>query len=113
MPVIEILPKNNFFDFKAKYEKGMTEYIVPAPLSDKIARKIQQVALSAHRALGCRDVSRVDLMLDGQEQSFVLEVNTIPGFTATSLLPKAARAAEMDFTELCIKLIELAYEKKI
>lgn len=112
LPVIEILPKNKFFDFKAKYEQGITEYLIPAPLPENIARQVQEVALSAHRVLGCRDVSRVDIMLDRQLRSCVLEVNTIPGFTATSLLPKAARAAGMDFTELCLKLIELAYEKK-
>ena len=112
LPVVEICPKNKFFDFTAKYQPGMTDYVVPAAIPRETAILAQQAAWAAHEALGCEDFSRVDIILDENGSPHVLEVNTIPGFTATSLLPKAARAAGLDFTELCLKLIRSAYEKK-
>jgi len=111
LPVIEIIPKNKFFDFQAKYQSGMTDYIVPAKLAAEITRRIQQSALTAHKLLGCFGCSRVDIILSGDNVPFLLEINTIPGFTSTSLLPKAARAAGIEFNQLCMKLIELAYAK--
>jgi D-alanine-D-alanine ligase len=111
LPVIEIIPKNRFFDYEAKYQTGMTDYIVPAKLDEATARKAQEAALSAHKALGCFGCSRVDIILDKDNAPFILEINTIPGLTQTSLLPKAARVAGIDFAQLCLKLIELAYEK--
>ncbi|MFH1269771.1 MAG: D-alanine--D-alanine ligase [Candidatus Omnitrophota bacterium] len=111
LPVIEIIPKKRFFDYEAKYHSGMTDYVVPAELEDKIAAQIQETALSAHKLLGCCGCSRVDIILSESGTPFVLELNTIPGFTATSLLPKAAKVAGIDFSQLCIKLIQLAYEK--
>jgi len=112
LPVIEIIPKKRFFDYEAKYQAGMTDYVVPAELEDEIAQNIQETALSAHKLLGCYGCSRVDMILSNDDIPFVLEVNTIPGLTATSLLPKAAKVVGIDFFELCIKLIQLAYEKK-
>lgn len=113
LPVIEIRPKSVFFDFNAKYQSGgTTEYIIPAELPADISRQVQKVAYQAHEALGCCDFSRVDVMLDQGNNPYVLEVNTIPGFTATSLLPKAAKVSGLDFTQLCLKLIELAYKKQ-
>ncbi|MDP3731733.1 MAG: D-alanine--D-alanine ligase, partial [Candidatus Omnitrophota bacterium] len=111
LPVIEIIPKKRFFDYEAKYQAGLTDYVAPAELEDEIARDIQETALSAHKLLGCYGCSRVDMILNDNDIPFVLEVNTIPGLTATSLLPKAAKVVGIDFLELCIKLIELAYEK--
>jgi D-alanine-D-alanine ligase len=111
LPVIEIIPKNRFFDFEAKYQAGMTEYVVPAQLEERIAKKIQDAALSAHKLLGCFGCSRADMILGQGDIPYVLEVNTIPGFTSTSLLPKAAKITGIDFTQLCLKLIGLAYEK--
>ena len=111
LPVIEIIPKHAFFDFEAKYKAGLTEYVVPAKIDKKIAKKIQASALSAHKLLGCFGCSRVDLILDGKGLVFVLEVNTIPGMTSTSLLPKAAGKINIKFEDLCMKLIKLAYEK--
>ncbi len=111
LPIIEIIPKKSFFDFQAKYEKGMTEYTKDVNLPENVYKKVQEVALNAHLALGCKDFSRVDLMLK-EDDSYVLEVNTIPGFTATSLLPKAASAVDVDFPRLCIRLLELAHGKK-
>ncbi len=111
LPVIEIIPKRRFFDYQAKYQSGMTEYIVPAKLDEALAKKAQEVALLAHRALGCFGCSRVDMILDKDNAPVILEINTIPGLTSTSLLPKAASAAGIDFAGLCLKLIQLAYEK--
>jgi len=112
LPVIEIVPKKRFFDFQAKYQTGMAEYILPAQLAEDIAKKIQAAALSAHKALGCSGCSRVDLILNKENKPFILELNSIPGFTQTSLLPKAARLAGIEFGQLCVKLIELAYNRK-
>ncbi len=110
--VIEIVTKNRFFDFQAKYQNGFTEYIVPAQLPEDIALKARKIALEAHRALGCFGFSRVDIMLDGANRMCILEVNTIPGLTSSSLLPKAAKYAGIDFEQLCLKLLESAYEKE-
>ena len=112
LPIVEIRPKSGFFDFTSKYQKGMSEYIVPAEIPNDVAVKIQALALKAHRALKCRHLSRVDLILDKNMNPFFLEVNTIPGFTATSLLPMAAKSAGMNFNQLCLTLVKLAYEQK-
>jgi len=112
LPVVEIIPKNQFFDFQAKYSSPETQYIVPARLLDGLNRAVQEAGLSAHQALGCYGCSRVDVILDKRNRPVVLEVNTIPGFTSHSLLPKAAAADNISFTELCLKLVRLAYEKK-
>lgn len=112
LPVVEICPKGRFFDYEAKYTKGMTDYIVPARIPEDAARQLQRTALQAHHVLGCADISRVDFMLGGDQAHYVLEVNTIPGFTATSLLPKAALQQGISFSQLCFKLMELAHGKK-
>lgn len=112
LPIVEIRPHNQIFDYESKYQKGMTDYIVPAQLPDEVARNVAQVALKAHQALGCECYSRVDIRLDQNDQPYILEINTVPGFTETSLFPKAARQAGVDFTNVCLKLIELAYGKK-
>lgn len=112
LPVIEIIPKRAFFDFQAKYQPGLTDYIVPAQLDREITKKVKTLALSAHKLLGCFGCSRVDMILDTNNLPFVLEVNTIPGLTLTSLLPKAAKILGIEFDELCLKLIKLAYEKE-
>ena len=111
LPVIEIVPKHKFFDFEAKYQAGLTDYIIPAPLQKDVAENVQQAALKAHQLLGCFGCSRTDIILSRDNLPFVLETNTIPGMTATSLLPKAARILGIDFNRLCLKLLELAYEK--
>jgi len=111
LPIIEIIPKDTYFDFTAKYNSVTTEYIVPAQIPDVIAEQIKELALAAHRAVGCVGCSRVDVMLRHDDVPYVLEVNTIPGLTATSLLPKAARAVGIEFSELCLRLLTLAYEK--
>jgi len=111
LPVIEIIPKRKFFDFAAKYQAGLTEYIVPAQLEGGIAGIVRDAALAAHKALGCFGCSRADIILGQDNLPYLLEVNTIPGMTATSLLPKAAKCVGIGFDQLCLKLLELAYEK--
>ncbi len=112
LPVIELRPKRKFYDFKAKYTKGMTDYLIPAPIDEMLAQELQEHALQAHRALGLRDMSRVDFIVDEDRGPFVLEVNSIPGFTETSLLPKAARHRGIDFTALCLCLLQFAAKRK-
>ncbi|MBI3616152.1 MAG: D-alanine--D-alanine ligase [Candidatus Omnitrophica bacterium] len=105
LPVIQIVPKRRFYDFIAKYTPGMTEYLVPAPLPGELTRQVQELARAAHEALGCRSFSRVDLILVANRGPVLLELNTVPGMTATSLLPKAAKAACIDFPELCRRML--------
>lgn len=112
LPVIEIIPGHSFFDFEAKYQKGLTKYVVPAEITDTVRQKVQQVAVEAYRTLGCRDLARIDVMLDAEDQPFVLEANTIPGFTETSLLPKAARQVGIDFPELCLRIVAMASSRR-
>jgi len=108
LPIVEIIPKKQFFDFEAKYQKGMTEYVVPALLDEATARRAKADAVAAYRILGCRHLSRVDMIISEGGGVYVLEVNTIPGMTETSLLPKAAKAAGIGFDQLCLKIVEMA-----
>ncbi len=112
LPVIEIRPKSGWFDYKNKYTEGATEEIVPAPIDAALARQVQDDALKAHRALGCRDFSRSDFRVDACGKSWLLEVNTIPGMTATSLLPRAAAADGITFPHLCLALVEQALKRR-
>jgi D-alanine-D-alanine ligase len=112
LPVVEIRPKKGFFDYEAKYQKGFTEYIVPAPLEVSIVRRVQADALAAYKALGCRHLSRVDVILKDDKDPYILEVNTIPGMTETSLFPKAAAAAGISFGQLCRRLVDMASKLK-
>lgn len=113
MPVIEIMPKNKVYDYQAKYSDPDTQYIVPAPVEKAAYGRAQGLGAAAHKALGCRSFSRVDMMLDGRGGLFVLEVNTIPGMTERSLLPKAAVAKGMSFGDLCVKLVENAVRNRM
>lgn len=99
LPVIQIVAPGGFYDYQAKYVSGTTKYLVPAPLPVKMTVKVQDVALRAWHALGCRGAARVDFMV-ANEDLYCIEVNTIPGMTATSLLPKAAAAAGIPFEDL-------------
>ena len=112
LPVIEIHPKHDFFTYEAKYTKGQTDYLVPAPLEKNVEAQAKMLALRAHDCLGCRDLSRVDFILAENGELFVLEVNTIPGFTETSLVPQAARAAGMEFSDLCARIVQLALARR-
>ena len=112
LPVIEIHPKHDFFTYEAKYTKGQTDYLVPAPLEKSVEAQVKMLALRAHDCLGCRDLARVDLILAEDGELFVLEVNTIPGFTETSLVPQAARAAGIEFPDLCARLVQMALARR-
>ncbi|AEB08394.1 D-alanine--D-alanine ligase family protein [Desulfobacca acetoxidans] len=112
LPLVEIVPDKShpFFNYEAKYLPGATEEIVPARLSPEMTIRVQECGLTAHRALGCWGYSRTDTIVrDGE--IYVLETNTIPGMTATSLFPQAARAMGLDFPALLDRLVELALEK--
>lgn len=108
LPVIEIVPSNEFYDYESKYAPGGSKHICPAPLSEEMTERVQDLAARAHRALSCRGVSRSDLILEDDGSCWILETNTIPGMTGTSLLPDAARAAGISFPELCTRLIKMA-----
>ena len=112
LPVVEIIPEGTFYDFYAKYEDDRTEYRVPASLPDRAYKKAQALGLAAYNALNCRDFSRVDMLLGEDNKIYVLEVNTIPGLTERSLLPKAAAASGISFNRLCIELLRLAVKNK-
>ena len=112
LPVIQIVPKSKFYDFDAKYLPGGSEHICPAPFDEDLTKEIQDMALEAHRSLGCWGMSRSDFMIDEQGVPWILETNTIPGMTQTSLMPDAAAADGISFPDLCTKLIEYAFECK-
>lgn len=105
LPIVEIVTEHGVYDFNAKYHSDKTRYIVPAQVNEDCYKKMQEEALRAHNSLGCRDFSRVDLRLSNDDKIFILEVNTIPGLTERSLLPMAAKAAGIDFFELCVKML--------
>jgi D-alanine-D-alanine ligase len=99
LPVIEIRPKGGLYDYKSKYTSGLTEFVVPAPLAKKAARRVAEAALGAYEALSCSGAARVDMML-ARDEPFVLEVNTVPGMTELSLFPMAAREAGIAYPDL-------------
>lgn len=111
LPVVEIVPRREFFDYKAKYDPDQCEEICPARIADEVRQQAQSLAIRAHRALSCRGYSRTDMIL-GPKGPVVLEVNTLPGMTMNSLLPKAAAAAGIPFGELLHRIASLALEAK-
>src|SRR5687767_14802462 len=111
LPLVEVRPKQGVLDYQNKYTPGATEYFCPAPLDDATARKVQDAGLGAFRAIGGRDYARVDVMLRPPGDPVVLEVNTLPGMTETSLLPKAAAAAGIDYAALCQRMVDLALKR--
>lgn len=108
LPVGEIVPQHELFDYECKYTPGMSEETFPAKLDPQPARQLQELALAAHRALKLGGYSRVDFRLSAEGDIFCLEANTLPGMTRTSLLPQAARAAGIEFPELCERICRLA-----
>lgn len=111
LPVVEIQPHEGFYDYANKYTKGASDYFCPAPLDDASTRRVQEVGLAAHRALGLEVYSRVDILLRADGSPFVLETNTIPGMTETSLLPKAAEAVGTSFLALCEEIARLSLQR--
>ena len=108
LPVLEIVPKSGLYDYKSKYTSGMSEYIVPADIPNGVAEKAQQQALTAFHALGCEGYSRVDFRMNNDNELYCLEVNTLPGMTPLSLVPKAAKAVGISFEELIKRIIQQA-----
>ncbi|HET6231187.1 MAG TPA: D-alanine--D-alanine ligase [Longimicrobiaceae bacterium] len=107
LPPVEIRPKKGIYDYESKYTPGMTEYLCPAPLEEEVVAQMQAYALRAFRVLKLRGYGRIDFIL-AKEQLFCLEANTLPGMTATSLLPKAAAAVGISFPDLCERIVQLA-----
>mgnify|MGYP002682389212 CR=1 FL=1 len=108
LPVLEVVASKGLYDYECKYTKGMTEYIVPAAIDDRLAGELGRLSLRAHHALGCEGFSRVDFMLDEAGGYYCLEVNTIPGMTELSLIPKAAAAAGYSFTQVVEMILATA-----
>jgi D-alanine-D-alanine ligase len=112
LPIVEVRPHTGVYDYQSKYTPGATEYLCPAPFEDSVALRIQEAALGAFQAVGGRDYGRIDVMVRASGEPLVLEVNTLPGMTETSLLPKAAAAAGLSYSELCEKMVELALGRR-
>jgi len=109
LPVIEICPKVGFYDYKNKYTHGSTEYLCPAPFSKEITDKIQSSAVAAHKSLGCRVYSRTDFRVTEEGEVYALEANLAPGMTATSLVPKAAKAYGIEFPEFLDEIVKVSF----
>jgi D-alanine-D-alanine ligase len=111
LPVLELVSHNDFYDYEAKYTKGLTDLIAPARISAEATARAQAIALAAHQALGCHGVSRVDLMLDAAGELWVTELNSMPGMTETSDLPHAAEAAGISYDELVLEILSSALSR--
>ena len=111
LPIVEIVTGAEFYDIKVKYEPSELHHIIPARLDPEAYALAQTYAVRAHQALGCRGVSRSDFIVTSEGKPYILETNTIPGMTETSLLPDSARHAGIEFPQLCRKIVELALEK--
>jgi len=113
LPLVEVRPRSGAYDYRSKYTAGATEYVCPAEFDAGTTARIQEAALGAFRAIGGRDYGRVDVMVTAAGEPFVLEVNTLPGMTETSLFPKAAAAAGLGYPELCQRMVELALARAL
>lgn len=111
LPVIEIVPKSGIFDYRSKYTKGMTDYLVPAPLPEALAQRAQELAVKSFAACGCRDYARIDFMMTEKNELIFLEINTLPGMKETSLLPMGANCEGIDFTALVRALVSPACDR--
>jgi len=112
LPIVEVRPRTGAYDYRNKYTAGCTDYFCPADFGRATTRRIQAAALGAFHSIGGRDYARVDVMVRADGSPVVLEVNTLPGMTETSLLPKAAAAAGLSYAELCQRMIDLALERE-
>jgi D-alanine-D-alanine ligase len=111
LPIVEIFPGHELYDYESKYTSGMSQYVCPADLSDDITEDIQKIALKVMKAVGVEVYGRVDFRLDEENNAYCLEVNTLPGMTETSLFPKAAKAHGMSFSDLLDEIVTLSLEK--
>ncbi len=108
LPVVEIIPGHELYDYECKYTEGMSEYNIPADLPESVLRGISEDALKIYKAIGCRHYARVDFRVNENNEHFLLEINTLPGMTSTSLLPKAAKAAGLEFNNLVDTIVKIA-----
>lgn len=113
LPVIEIVPKNESYDFESKYAPGGCVHICPAEIDEKASTSIQHYAVMAQKVLGCAGAARTDFLMDSDGDLWALETNTVPGMTATSLLPDAAAAAGISFPELCTYMVQMALDRSM
>ncbi|MBM3847118.1 MAG: D-alanine--D-alanine ligase [Verrucomicrobia bacterium] len=111
LPIVEVRPRSGAYDYQNKYTAGATEYFCPADFGPEVAQRIKTAALGAFRSIGGRDYSRVDVMVRANGDPVVLEVNTLPGMTGTSLLPKAAAAAGIPYGDLCQRMVDMAMRR--
>lgn len=111
LPVIEIVPKGKFYDFKSKYTVGQSTHIIPARLPEKVLNKIQNIAIKVYNEFMCNGICRVDMIVDKDNNIYVLEVNTLPGMTKTSLFPDAAKNIGMSFENLVLEILKSAIKK--
>ncbi len=107
-PIIEITTVSGRYDYDSKYTVGASTHIIPAPIGEKTTKAVQELAVETYKVCGCRGVARVDVMLSEDETPYVIEVNSVPGMTATSLVPDAARAMGIEFPELCERILQMA-----
>jgi D-alanine-D-alanine ligase len=112
LPLVEVRPKTGIYDYQTKYTAGTTEYLCPAPFDEATTARVQAAGLGAFKAIGGRDYSRVDVIVKPTGEPVVLEVNTLPGMTDSSLLPKAAAAAGIGYAELCQRMIDMALRRR-
>jgi len=110
LPIAEVRPHGGFYDYHHKYTAGMTDYLVPAPITQDQEKRIRQLGMMAFKALGCRGYARIDFRMSPDGEFYCLEVNTLPGMTQTSLVPKAAKAAGIDFPELLERIARYALD---
>ena len=111
LPIVEIVSANTFYDFQSKYTNGMCEHIIPARIIDDVYKKTEQISLDTYKLLGCRGLSRVDVILKNNTEPYVIEVNTLPGMTEMSLFPDSARFVGLKFPDLVEKIVNLALER--
>ncbi len=105
LPIVEVKAKTGFYDYESKYTAGMTEYVCPAEIPTETTKSLQEIAVRVHTVLGCEDISRVDIIVGEDGRDYVLEINTLPGMTETSLVPKAAQAAGIGFPDVVEKIL--------
>lgn len=111
LPIIEIIPKNDLYDYESKYTEGGSEHIIPAEIDEELTAQIQQYAVIAHQVLGCETYSRADFILSEGNTPYILEVNTLPGMTQTSLFPDAAKTVGLSYEEMIETFVNLTNEK--
>ncbi|WP_074034645.1 D-alanine--D-alanine ligase [Exiguobacterium sp. AT1b] len=112
LPVIEIIPKNEFYDYESKYTEGGSIHVCPAEISNELTTEVQQAAVMAHRALGCSGYSRSDFLVSETGEAYILETNTLPGMTPLSLFPDSAKTVGISYGELLERFMELALERE-